>query len=95
MFDGRCGVLLERYCPLEFLRLFLFVGLRGPFVGEALLDIFDEGNLLVERLEVEAAVGVESRLIGYGVADEGSLDCGAAVPLVCGVIADVGGQEVE
>ena len=77
--------------------LLIALALIGPLsgVGEALGDLLADGNLVVERFEVDAAAPVPRALVGDGVAELLAVDSGAAVPAVCAVVGDLAGEEVE
>ena len=93
MLDYECCVGIEFEPPL--VALGFAHGLGFTSVGEALVHILHEGNLVVKTLEVYAAVDTERRLIGDGIAHRHAVDGGAAIPAVGGVVARRRRDEIE
>jgi len=92
--DGEGGVGPELVGALKPLGL-AWLGRCAAGIGKAAGDLLEDGYLVVERLEVDAAVHVPGGLVGDGVAHAHAVDGGAAVPAVGGVVAHIAGEEVD
>ena len=78
------------------LKLFRFLRCRFPRIrSKTLVYFFQIFAFIVKCLEIKFAIHVPHSIIGYRVSDSLPFNFRPAVPLVCGIIAGIGIQEIK
>ena len=75
-----------------------FLGLRARCRGflESVVHLLEEGNMVIEILEIPLRVDIEVAVVADGVAERCAVvELGAAHPRICGVVCGVGVEPVE
>ena len=75
-----------------------FLGLRARCRGflESLVHLLEEGNMVIEILEIPLRVDIEVAVVADGVAERCAVvELGAAHPRICSVVCGVGVEPVE
>ena len=76
--------------------LFILFGILGYCLLETIVGFLQEGEMVVERFHIQRTVDVQLTVVGNGVTQINALLCnGTALPVVSGIIADVGIDPVE
>ena len=76
--------------------LFILFGILGYCLLETIVGFLQEGEMVVERFHIQRTVDVQLTVVGNGVTQVDTLLCdGTALPVVSGIIADVGIDPVE
>ena len=74
----------------------LVLRLLGYRLLETIVGFLQEGEMVVERFHIQRTVDVQLTVVGNGVTQINALLCdGTALPVVSGIIADVGVDPVE